>query len=145
MTTRKLNIIPIILTCIGGCLIGLAPIFVRFSEIGPSFTGFYRFLFATILIFFYGIFTNKIKVLTLKELLVISIPGLCFGTDIALWHSSIVFTSIAHATLFVNTAPLYVCILGFLIFKDKLNNLFLISLFISLMGVYVLVLSLIHI
>ena len=139
MTTRKLNIIPIILTCIGGCLIGLAPIFVRFSEIGPSFTGFYRFLFATILIFFYGIFTNKIKVLTLKELLVISIPGLCFGTDIALWHSSIVFTSIAHATLFVNTAPLYVCILGFLIFKDKLNNLFLISLFISLMGVYVLV------
>ena len=139
MATRKLNIIPIILTCIGGCLIGLAPIFVRFSEIGPSFTGFYRFLFATILIFFYGIFTNKIKVLTLKELLVISIPGLCFGTDIALWHSSIVFTSIAHATLFVNTAPLYVCILGFLIFKDKLNNLFLISLFISLMGVYVLV------
>ena len=38
------KIFPILITCLGGCLIGLAPIFVRFSEIGPSFTGFYRFL-----------------------------------------------------------------------------------------------------
>lgn len=139
MSTKRLDIVPIILTCIGGCLIGLAPIFVRFSEVGPSFTGFYRFLFATILIFAYGFFTKKIKYLSFKELAIISIPGLCFGTDIALWHSSIIFTSIAHATLFVNTAPLYVCILGYLLFKDKLNNLFLISLLISLLGVYVLV------
>ena len=139
MSTKRLDIVPIILTCIGGCLIGLAPIFVRFSEVGPSFTGFYRFLFATILIFAYGLFTKKINYLSFKELAIISIPGLCFGTDIALWHSSIIFTSIAHATLFVNTAPLYVCILGYLLFKDKLNNLFLISLLISLLGVYVLV------
>ncbi len=139
MSTKRLDIVPIILTCIGGCLIGLAPIFVRFSEVGPSFTGFYRFLIATILIFAYGFFTKKIKYLSFKELAIISIPGLCFGTDIALWHSSIIFTSIAHATLFVNTAPLYVCILGYLLFKDKLNNLFLISLLISLLGVYVLV------
>ena len=139
MSTKRLDIVPIILTCIGGCLIGLAPIFVRFSEVGPSFTGFYRFLFATILIFAYGFFTKKIKYLSFRELAIISIPGLCFGTDIALWHSSIIFTSIAHATLFVNTAPLYVCILGYLLFKDKLNNLFLISLLISLLGVYVLV------
>ena len=33
------KIIPILATCIGGCLIGLAPIFVRVSEVGPSFTG----------------------------------------------------------------------------------------------------------
>ena len=139
MSTKRLDIVPVILTCIGGCLIGLAPIFVRFSEVGPSFTGFYRFLFATILIFTYGFLTKKIKYLSFKELAIISIPGLCFGTDIVLWHSSIIFTSIAHATLFVNTAPLYVCILGYLLFKDKLNNLFLISLLISLLGVYVLV------
>ena len=139
MSTKRLDIVPIILTCIGGCLIGLAPIFVRFSEVGPSFTGFYRFLFATILIFAYGFLTKKIKYLSFRELAIISIPGLCFGTDIAFWHSSIIFTSIAHATLFVNTAPLYVCILGYLLFKDKLNNLFLISLLISLLGVYVLV------
>ena len=56
----KMNnvIFPILITCLGGCLIGLAPIFVRFSEIGPSFTGFYRFLFATLIIF-YGIFFQK--------------------------------------------------------------------------------------
>ena len=139
MSSKKLDFIPILLTCVGGCLIGLAPIFVRFSEIGPSFTGFYRFLFATILIFIYGILTKKIKLFSFKELLIISIPGLCFGTDIVLWHSSIVFTSIAHATLFVNTAPLYVCILGYIFFKDRLNNLFLISLLVCLSGVFILI------
>ena len=47
--------LPILATCIGGCLIGLAPIFVRFSEIGPSLTGSYRFVFATTLILIYGL------------------------------------------------------------------------------------------
>jgi hypothetical protein len=74
MSSKKLDFIPILLTCAGGCLIGLAPIFVRFSEIGPSFTGFYRFLFATILIFIYGFLTKKIKLFSFKELLIISVP-----------------------------------------------------------------------
>ena len=73
--------LPILATCFGGCLIGLAPIFVRFSEIGPSFTGFYRFVFATILILIYGLISGKLKFLKFRELLIVAIPGLCFGID----------------------------------------------------------------
>ena len=75
MSSKKFDFIPILLTCVGGCLIGLAPIFVRFSEIGPSFTGFYRFLFATILIFIYGVLTKKIKLFSFKELLIMFVPS----------------------------------------------------------------------
>ena len=41
MTKKQLDFFPILATCIGGSLIGLAPVFVRTSEVGPSFTGFY--------------------------------------------------------------------------------------------------------
>ena len=132
---------PIFATCLGGCLIGLAPIFVRFSEIGPSFTGFYRFLFASLLIFFYGIFFQKIRIFNFKELLIVAIPGLCFGIDIAFWHSAITMTSVANATLFINTAPLYVCLFALVIFKEKLNFLVSIALILCLSGILILTMS----
>lgn len=132
---------PIFATCLGGCLIGLAPIFVRFSEIGPSFTGFYRFLFASLLIFFYGIFFQKIRIFNFKELLIVAIPGLCFGIDIAFWHSAITMTSVVNATLFINTAPLYVCLFALVIFKEKLNFLFSIALILCLSGILILTMS----
>ena len=68
------KIIPILATCIGGCLIGLAPIFVRVSEVGPSFTGLYRFIFATLLIFIFGVVSKKLKFLKYKQLYLIAIP-----------------------------------------------------------------------
>ena len=135
------KIFPILITCLGGCLIGLAPIFVRFSEIGPSFTGFYRFLFATLMIFFYGIFFQKIKKFKFKELSLIAVPGLCFGIDIAFWHSAITMTSVANATLFINTAPLYVCLFAFVIFKEKLNFIFSFALIFCLSGIIILTVS----
>ena len=133
--------LPILATCIGGCLIGLAPIFVRFSEIGPSFTGFYRFVFATTLILIYGLISGKLKFLKFRDLLIVAIPGLCFGIDITFWHSSITMTSVANATLFINTAPLYVCLFALIIFKERLNFLFLVALVLSFSGILIMTTS----
>ena len=132
------KIIPILATCIGGCLIGLAPIFVRVSEVGPSFTGFYRFIFATLLIFIFGVVSKKLKFYKYKQLYLVAIPGLFFGVDITLWHSSITMTSVANATLFVNTAPLYVCLFAYILFKEKLSFLFTIALMLCSAGIIIL-------
>lgn len=132
------KIIPILATCIGGCLIGLAPIFVRVSEVGPSFTGLYRFIFATLLIFIFGVVSKKLKFFKYKQLYLVAIPGLFFGVDITLWHSSITMTSVANATLFVNTAPLYVCLFAYILFKEKLSFLFTIALMLCSAGIIIL-------
>ena len=132
------KIIPILATSIGGCLIGLAPIFVRVSEVGPSFTGLYRFIFATLLIFIFGVVSKKLKFFKYKQLYLVAIPGLFFGVDITLWHSSITMTSVANATLFVNTAPLYVCLFAYILFKEKLSFLFTIALMLCSAGIIIL-------
>lgn len=114
----------ILSTAAGAVLIGIAPILVRVSEVSPSITGFYRFLIASFVLFFYGLFSGLLKKYNAKDILILSLPGLFFGSDIALWHWSINETSIANASLFVNTAPIYVAAISFILFKEKLDNLF---------------------
>ena len=50
-------------------------------------------------------------------------------------------TSVANATLFINTAPLYVCLFALVIFKEKLNFLFSIALILCLSGILILTMS----
>ena len=136
MTNLNSRTIGILSTSIGAMLIGVAPILVRTSEITPSLTGFYRFLFATFILFVYGIAKNKFINLKYKDILVLAIPGLFFGSDITLWHWSINQTSVANAALFVNTAPIYVAIISYFLFKDKLDLFFYFAGFCCLGGVF---------
>ncbi len=124
MTNFSKEYLGILSTAAGAVLIGIAPILVRVSEVSPSITGFYRFLIASIVLFFYGLLSGLLKKYTYKDILILSLPGLFFGSDIALWHWSINETSIANASLFVNTAPIYVAVISFILFKEKLDKLF---------------------
>ena len=47
-------------------------------------------------------------------------------------------TSVANATLFVNTAPLYVCLFAYILFKEKLSFLFTIALMLCSAGIIIL-------
>ena len=135
MTNLNSRTIGILSTSIGAMLIGVAPILVRTSEITPSLTGFYRFLCATFILFVYGIAKNKFINLKYKDILILAIPGLFFGSDITLWHWSINQTSVANAALFVNTAPIYVAIVSYFLFKDKLDLFFYFAGFCCMGGV----------
>ena len=56
------------------------------------------------------------------------------------WHWSIQFTSIAKSTIIVNTAPIYVVILGVFLFKESLvSGRFLLSFVSTYIGVFGLV------
>ena len=124
LTTRKIGILS---TSVGAILIGIVPILVRTSEISPALTGFYRFFIASIILFVYGIYKEKFSNLRLKDILILAIPGLFFGSDITLWHWSINQTSVANAALFVNTAPIYVAIISYFFFKDNLDFFFILQ------------------
>ena len=121
LTSRKIGILS---TSVGAILIGIVPILVRTSEISPALTGFYRFLIASIILFIYGIFKNKFSNLNFRDVWILAIPGLFFGSDITLWHWSINQTSVANAALFVNTAPIYVAIISYFLFKENLDLFF---------------------
>ncbi len=89
--------------------ISFAAIFVRLAlPAPPVVTGFYRMLFASLLVGGFLLVTPRPGALPRRAAAAALASGLCFGTDIALWHTAIVQTSVATATLLGNPPPVHV-------------------------------------
>jgi drug/metabolite transporter (DMT)-like permease len=62
------------------------------------------------------------------------LAGLFFAIDIGFFHTSLTMTSVAHATLIVNLAPLVALAAGFLLFGERFGGLKIAGLVLSLGG-----------
>jgi len=61
--------------------------------------------------------------------------SLAFAGDMSSWHWSLEFTSVANATIFVNTASIYMVIFAVLIFKESISRQFILSFVLTFVGV----------
>lgn len=146
----------------GAVGIAFAPLFVRWSEVGPAATAFHRLLLALpILVAWQSWFPFRASgpdaapqepTLSLAEstpnrhglaaawprrsrdLVTLALPGLFFAGDLALWHWSIRLTSVANATLFANFAPILVTIAARILFLERIRPLFLLGLLLASSG-----------
>lgn len=113
--------------------IGLSAIFVKLAGVPGIVSGFYRVLIAALILapwwFARGAQTPKRNVLAL-----IVLGGVFFGLDLALWNTALLMTSAAQATLLANNAPLWVGLGALLLFKEKLNRIYWLGLFLALAG-----------
>lgn len=113
------------LLLLGASLIGLAPIFVRLSDMSPSWVIVYRMFlslpFIAILSFYiYG--KSALTFRSKKNIFLCMLAGIAFGMDLVAWHRGILYTSIANATILVSTAPIFVLILSWIMFKESISR-----------------------
>lgn len=95
--------------CLGLVGISTAAIFLRLAlPAPPVVTGFYRMLFASALVGLWLRLRGRALGAERRGVALALASGVCFGADLALWHSSLVLTTVALSTLLVNTTPLYV-------------------------------------
>jgi len=122
----------------GAVGIAFAPIFVRLSEVGPIATAFYRLAFALPLLSgWMQLEAQRTSVhppTGLRDYLRLATAGLFFAADLAVWHWSIVFTSVANATLLANFAPVFVAWGGRFFFGDRFTKIFLLGMATALLG-----------
>jgi drug/metabolite transporter (DMT)-like permease len=134
----------------GGCAIAFAPIFVRLSDTGPVASAFWRTALAVPLVWMW-LWAEKTPG-TDPELPVrrerradrglspaIILAGLFFAADLGVWHWSIVWTSVANATLLANLAPIFVTLAGWLFWKQRVTRVFLVGMVTAMAGMFVLV------
>ena len=124
--------------CLGASLIGLAPVFVRWSELSPSWSLFYRMFLALPFLALMNLYFNRsaaFKLKSRKHLLLVLVASLAFAGDMSSWHWSLEFTSVANATIFVNTASIYMMIFAVLIFKESVSWRFMLSFALTFIGV----------
>lgn len=115
--------------------IGLAPIFVRLSELGPVATAFYRLLLALPALGLWLLYENRHTTTAPRaDSRLLLAAGLFFAADLAVWHWSIRFTTVANATLLANCAPLFVLLASWLWFGERIKSRFLLGLVIAFSG-----------
>ena len=128
----------------GAAAIAFSPIFVRLSELGPTATAFWRVAFAAPALALWLGSDNRrrgvaaVRPTSARDRWLLVLAGLCFAGDLAFWHWSIKFTSVANATLFANFAPVFVTPAAYLLFRERFRPAFILGLVLAIAGAAVL-------
>ena len=123
---------------LGAMLIGFAPIFVKWSELSSSAILFWRMFLALPMLAILNYFLNKTFIFKVKNkntILYTAIASLAFTTDLILWHYSMNITSVSNATIIVNSAPIFVALFAYILFKEAPAKGFGVSFLITYLGI----------
>ena len=136
---RSSSHLPLTALWAGAVAIAFAPIFVRLSPVGPSATAFWRIVLALPPLWFWMNFkrdgiNSTHSPSSFSDYFHLSLAGLFFAGDLAIWHWSIKLTSVANATLLVNFAPVFVTLGSWLIFHQSVRMIFLLGMVLALSG-----------
>ena len=98
--------------------------------------GFYRIGLATVILLPVFLYRRRKYALKLPWAILVFpiLGGLFTAFDHGTWNSSLRFTSAANATLLGNTAPLWVALISWLVFRQRLRGLFWLGLAFALAG-----------
>lgn len=132
---------------LGAILISFSGIFVKLSETEPTSTGFYR-LFLPLPVLFLGMLADgrrrhdgRLPRIGRRGWIGIHCAGFFLAADLIAWHWSLRYIGVAPATLLGNTAPLWVALVGYFLFKERFSALFIAGLSIAFVGVSILILG----
>ncbi len=125
---------------LGATCIALSPIWVRVSEVGPTASAFWRVALAVPLLWaLLGAARARHAPLERRHWKLLLAAGAAFAGDLAFWHWSIKFTSVANSTLLANLASIFVTLAVWLLWRQRPSNVFLAGLGTALAGVAMLV------
>jgi drug/metabolite transporter (DMT)-like permease len=124
----------------GATCIGTSALFVKVSEAGPISTAFWRVLLALPFLWAWAWMDQRKSAPAQNSPLgLMFAAGFFFAGDLAVWHWSIVLTSVANAVLLANLAPIFVTLAVWLLWRKKPTLMFLAGLAAALTGVILMV------
>ena len=135
----KIN--PFFILIIGAIAIAFSPIFVRFSDVDPIMTAFYRIFISLPFFLFFSSFNiiEKVKFPEFNNSYVIFlVSGIFFALDLICWHWSIKLTTVSKATFLSNLAPIVVVIFSLIFLKERFSNFFYIAALVYMVGMLML-------
>jgi drug/metabolite transporter (DMT)-like permease len=118
----------------GACVIGLAPILVRFADVGPAAAGGWRLAFALPLL----------APLAMRTATGIGGPpplailaGTAFALDLGFWHYGIANTTVAKATVLTNLTPVVVTAFVWALDGERPTRRFLVAVALAVGGAWI--------
>ena len=136
--TRRAARLALPMLLLGAAAISMAGVLVKLSEIGPIATAFYRLLLSLPVFWLWAAGEARVTRAVagqpncLRDYLQLSVCGVVFATNLAVWHLALRHTTVANATLLGNTAPIYVTLAGWLLLGERFRAAFLIGLVVAM-------------
>jgi drug/metabolite transporter (DMT)-like permease len=123
---------------VGAVAVGASAIFFRLNELEPIPSAFYRPFLAIPAVWLWlrlrPAMGGRQRPETARELFRLLLAGAFFAGDLAFWHLSLDYTSVANATLFANAAPIFVVLGGWMVFGQRVTAMFLSGMAIATAG-----------
>jgi drug/metabolite transporter (DMT)-like permease len=113
---------------------GVSPIFVRLADVGPFTSAFWRVTLALPALWLWMRWAEGGARPQARFSRPVVLAGLAFAGDLLFWHSAILRTSVANATFFATTAPIWVVAFGWMLFGRRVGRETLIGLAMCLAG-----------
>ena len=136
------SFVPLLALVIGAAAIGVGPILVRLSEVGPCATAWWRMALAVPL---FGILMlaerHRTPGLVPAPRAGLLLAGLFFAIDLRLFHWGIVLTTVTNSTLLSNLAPVLVTFGAWWLFGQRVGWSAGGALFVALGGAALLIMG----
>jgi drug/metabolite transporter (DMT)-like permease len=121
----------------GAAAMGISPVFVRFAEIGPFASAFWRVALALPALWLWA----RLEVPEAADgrpdaaaLFSVLLAGLLFAGDLTFWHLAILNTSVANATFLATLAPVWVVLGSGLFLGERVERQVFLGLALCLLG-----------
>jgi drug/metabolite transporter (DMT)-like permease len=137
LSSRNINQawLPYMALVFGVIALGFSAMFVRWANAPGPVVGFYRIGLSTVILIPFFIARRRKGVKITWAIMIFPILGGIFtALDFSVWNTSVNFTSAANATLLGNTAPLWVALFAWLVWKERLKATFWFGLLLTLAG-----------
>ena len=119
---------------VGAAAMGASPIFVRWADVGPFASAFWRVALALPALYLWMRLAERDARPARRFTRPVVLAGLAFTGDLLFWHSAILRTSVANATFFATTAPIWVVAFSWMLFGEKAGRETLAGLALCLIG-----------
>ena len=142
MTAKPFPSLAFLALLAGGVAIGFAGIKMRLSDVNPVASAFWRMALAAPLLWAWAAATQASDAAQGKRTdftMALALAGVYFAGDMALWHLSLHYTTVANATLLSNLAPLFIALWMGLVIGVRFSRLFLGGMTLALVGATLLV------
>jgi drug/metabolite transporter (DMT)-like permease len=129
------QLVPYLALTVGVFALTFSSFFIRWAQAPGPVTSFYRMAIATLALA--PIFLRRagaLRKINKRWLLLPVLAGAFTACDHSLWSTAIHDTTVANATLMNNTAPLWVALFAWLVFRERLRGIFWLGLALTMAG-----------
>lgn len=124
---------------LGVVFVSSAAVIIRLTEAHPLVIAAYRLCITAIIIapIALTMARGEIQKLTLSKILLAALSGICLALHFGFWITSLGKTSVASSVVLVTSSPIFVAVISYWLFKERLNRLSITGIIVCIAGAIV--------